>query len=180
MLVFLADSPASNYAGGYKESASAYRKCRTCLILPQHLHTKVFVLSHTSLAINSSCQICETKDKHKSIYIYIQAYKQNQDGTTSLQAFWTTEAASEHLYFERAYPKTPTGSVSPHMKTLANLHYTVKIMSLENKYRRRTSIWKYRVIYAQHVYNFGQIAIIDNINFFNSTQCLQGPTKETA
>ena len=137
MLVFLADSPASNYAGGYKESASAYRKCRTCLILPQHLHTKVFVLSHTSLTINSSWKL----RTNTRVYIYMQAYKQNQDGTTSLQAFWTTEAASEHLNFERAYPKTPTGSVSPHMKTFANLHYTVIIMSLENKYyRRRTSI----------------------------------------
>jgi len=33
--------PAASCIGGFKESGSAYRKCRSCMVLPQELRSKV-------------------------------------------------------------------------------------------------------------------------------------------
>ena len=45
MAACLGDTPASNRAEGYKESVSAYRECRSCIVMPGELQTKVFPIS---------------------------------------------------------------------------------------------------------------------------------------
>ena len=47
LLVFLADTPAANCVGGYKESSSAYRKCRSCMITPGEMQMKVFSITYS-------------------------------------------------------------------------------------------------------------------------------------